>query len=79
MTSLYVESDAANSNAVMRTVAAIHRSRFARGFPRVGIAAIVGTVKRDGPRVPTDRHYLLAVLKNYHPDLVVIESCGLAG
>jgi transposase len=27
----------------------------------------------------TDRHYLLAVLKNYHPDLVVIESCGLAG
>ena len=27
----------------------------------------------------TDRHYLLAVLKNYTPDLVVIESCGLAG
>ena len=27
----------------------------------------------------TDRQYLLAVLKNYHPDLVVIESCGLAG
>ena len=27
----------------------------------------------------TDRHYLLAVLKNYDPDLVVIESCGLAG
>ena len=27
----------------------------------------------------TDRHYLLAVLKNYHPDLVVIESCGLSG
>jgi len=27
----------------------------------------------------TDRHYLLAVLKNYRPDLVVIESCGLAG
>jgi transposase len=27
----------------------------------------------------TDRHYLLAVLKNYHPDSVVIESCGLAG
>ena len=27
----------------------------------------------------TDRQYLLAVLKNYAPDLVVIESCGLAG
>jgi transposase len=27
----------------------------------------------------TDRQYLLAVLKNYTPDLVVIESCGLAG
>ncbi len=27
----------------------------------------------------TDRPYLLAVLKNYTPDLVVIESCGLAG
>jgi len=27
----------------------------------------------------TDRPYLLAVLKNYDPDLVVIESCGLAG
>jgi len=27
----------------------------------------------------TDRHYLLTVLKNYRPDLVVIESCGLAG
>jgi transposase len=27
----------------------------------------------------TDRQYLLTVLKNYHPDLVVIESCGLAG
>ena len=27
----------------------------------------------------TDCHYLLVVLKNYHPDLVVIESCGLAG
>ena len=27
----------------------------------------------------TDRHYLLAVLKNYTPDLVVIESYGLAG
>jgi transposase len=27
----------------------------------------------------TDRQYLLAVLKNYGPDLVVIESCGLAG
>jgi len=27
----------------------------------------------------TDRNYLLAVLKNYTPDLVVIESCGLAG
>jgi transposase len=27
----------------------------------------------------TDRQYPLAVLKNYHPDLVVIESCGLAG
>ena len=27
----------------------------------------------------TDRQYLLAVLKNYHPDLVVIESCGPAG
>lgn len=27
----------------------------------------------------TDRQYLLAVLKNYDPDLVVIESCGLAG
>ena len=24
----------------------------------------------------TDRQYLLAVLKNYHPDLVVIESCS---
>ena len=27
----------------------------------------------------TDRQYLLTVLKNYDPDLVVIESCGLAG
>ncbi len=27
----------------------------------------------------TDRHYLQTVLKNYTPDLVVIESCGLAG
>jgi transposase len=27
----------------------------------------------------TDRPYLLAVLKNYGPDLVVIESCSLAG
>ena len=27
----------------------------------------------------TERHYLLTVLKNYTPDLVVIESCGLAG
>lgn len=27
----------------------------------------------------TDRDYLLTVLKNYTPDLVVIESCGLAG
>ena len=27
----------------------------------------------------TDRHYLLTVLKNYRPELVVIESCGLAG
>ena len=27
----------------------------------------------------TDRQYLLTVLKNYTPDLVVIESCGLAG
>ncbi len=27
----------------------------------------------------TDRHYLLTMLKNYTPDLVVIESCGLAG
>jgi hypothetical protein len=27
----------------------------------------------------TDRQYLLAVLKDYTPDLVVIESCGLAG
>jgi transposase len=27
----------------------------------------------------TDRQYLLTVLKNYQPDLVVIESCGLAG
>jgi len=27
----------------------------------------------------TDRHYLMTVLKNYDPDLVVIESCGLAG
>jgi transposase len=27
----------------------------------------------------TDRHYLQTVLKNYTPNLVVIESCGLAG
>jgi transposase len=27
----------------------------------------------------TDRQYLLTVLKNYVPDLVVVESCGLAG
>ena len=27
----------------------------------------------------TDRPYLLAVLKKYDPDSVVIESCGLAG
>jgi len=27
----------------------------------------------------TDRPYLLTLLKNYAPDLVVIESCGLAG
>ena len=27
----------------------------------------------------TDRHYLQTVLKNYTPELVVIESCGLAG
>jgi transposase len=27
----------------------------------------------------TDRQYLLAVLKKYTPDLVVLESCGLAG
>ena len=27
----------------------------------------------------TDRQYLLAVLKSFEPDLVVIESCGLAG
>ena len=27
----------------------------------------------------TDRQYLEAVLKNYEPDLVVIEACGLAG
>jgi transposase len=27
----------------------------------------------------TDRQYLLAVLKRFAPDLVVIESCGLAG
>ena len=27
----------------------------------------------------TDRQYLLAVLKRFDPDLVVIESCGLAG
>jgi transposase len=27
----------------------------------------------------TDRQYLLTVLKKYDPDLVVIESCGLAG
>ena len=27
----------------------------------------------------TDRQYLLTVLKNYQPDLVVVESCGLAG
>jgi len=27
----------------------------------------------------TDRQYLLTALKNYTPDLVVIESCGLAG
>ena len=27
----------------------------------------------------TDREYLLKVLRYYHPDLVVIESCGLAG
>lgn len=27
----------------------------------------------------TDRHYLMAVLTNYDPDLVVMESCGLAG
>ena len=26
----------------------------------------------------TDRPYLEAVLKNYEPDLVVIEACGLA-
>ena len=25
----------------------------------------------------TDRHYLLTVLQKYHPDSVVIESCGL--
>ena len=30
-------------------------------------------------RMSTDRQYLLTVLKNYTPDLVVIESCGLAG
>ena len=27
----------------------------------------------------TDRQYLLAVLKKYAPELVVIESCSLAG
>ena len=27
----------------------------------------------------TDRHYLETVLKNYEPDLVVIEACGIAG
>ncbi|MHC4402594.1 MAG: hypothetical protein ACYTG0_23275 [Planctomycetota bacterium] len=27
----------------------------------------------------TDRQYLLTVLKNYVPDLVVVEPCGLAG
>src|SRR5450432_3449202 len=27
----------------------------------------------------TERHYLQIVLKNYTPDLVLIESCGLAG
>ena len=27
----------------------------------------------------TDREYLLKVLRHYHPDVVVIESCGLAG
>src|ERR1700733_3394788 len=27
----------------------------------------------------TDRHYLLTVLKRFDPNLVVIESCGLAG
>jgi len=27
----------------------------------------------------TDRQYLLAVLKKYEPDMVVIEACGLSG
>lgn len=30
-------------------------------------------------KMSTDRPYLLTVLKNYKPDLVVVESCGLAG
>lgn len=29
--------------------------------------------------VPINERYLLTVLKNYEPDLVVIEACGLCG
>ena len=37
------------------------------------------TIQTEFWSMSTDHQYLLAVLKNYHPDLVVIESCGLAG
>ena len=59
----------------MSRILAIHLGK----FTSVTCLLDTDTNQTEFWSMTTDRQYLLAMLKRFDPDLVVIESCGLAG